>query len=81
MPASVFVCQGGCGTFEPDASKMHPRGIVNEKLYCEVCIVVVDQYLRARDELHTMLAEEWAGSLAALAEDFTDRVKALPDGG
>jgi hypothetical protein len=80
MPAaSVFVCQGGCGTFEPDAAKMQARGIVNEKLYCEKCIVQVDDYLSARDNLHTRLAVEWADGLAGLRRDWEKVVKALPD--
>jgi hypothetical protein len=80
MPAaSVYVCQGGCGHFEPDREKMHARGIVNEKLYCEQCVVLVDAYLKARDALHTSLSEEWAHRLAALGNDYSDAVRSLPD--
>ena len=79
MPAQVYICQGGCGAFEPDVSKMHTRGIVNEKLYCEKCVVRVDEYLKLRDDLHTQLADEWSAGLAGMAYDFADVLKALPD--
>lgn len=80
MPAAtVFICQAGCGTFEPDASKMHARGLVNEKLYCEKCIVHVDAYLKERDELHTKLSVGWANGLAALRDGWSNVIKALPD--
>lgn len=80
MPASVYVCQGGCGTFEPDRSKLHARGIVNEKLYCEKCVVHADAYIESRDELHTALAQDWSEGLAALAAEFSGHLKVLPDG-
>ena len=77
--ASVYICQGGCEHFESDREKMHARGIVTEKLYCGQCVFVVDQYLRARDELHTSLSEEWSHRLAALSKDFSGSVRSLPD--
>jgi hypothetical protein len=81
MPAaSVYICQGGCGHFEPNLEKMHARGIVNEKLYCEQCVVLVDAYLKARDALHTSLSEEWSNQLAALSGNFSDSVRTMPDG-
>ena len=80
MPASVYICQGGCGAFEPDRAEMHARGIVNEKLYCEKCVVVADEYLAARDELHTRLADKWSNGLAELGADFAETLKVLPDG-
>jgi len=79
MPASVYVCQGGCGTFEPDRENMHARGIVNEKLYCDVCIFFIDEYLKARDELHTNLAKDWADGLGELANEFATEGRKLPD--
>jgi len=82
MPASVYVCQGGCGTFEPDHAKMHARGFVNEKLYCATCVILVDKYLELRDELHTELARRWSEDLAVLQSDYVKQgVKVLPDGG
>ena len=81
MPASVFVCQGGCGTFEPDRSKMHARGLVNERLYCADCAIVIDEYLEKRDELHTRVAREWSEGLAALAQEYGSDEVRLPDGG
>ena len=59
MPAQVYVCQGGCGAFEPDATKMHARGIVNEKLYCEKCVVRADEYIELRDVLHGSGPMDW----------------------
>lgn len=79
MPAQVYICQGGCGAFEPDASKMQARGIVNEKLYCEVCIGYIDDYIRARDLLHTQLAQEWSEGLVELANEFAVGGRKLPD--
>ncbi len=81
MPASVYVCQGGCGDFEPDRSRMHARGIVNEKLYCAKCVVEIDRYLEERDVLHTELAEWWSKGLAELAETYAEEGRRLPDGG
>ena len=82
MPAAtVHVCQGGCGVFEEDFSKMHVRGFVNEKAYCAKCVVVVDSYLEMRDALHTNISEQWSDGLASLQKDFFERVKNLPDGG
>jgi hypothetical protein len=60
--------------------KMHARGIVNEKLYCEKCVLVADDYSKQRDELHTRLAKEWSDGLAALSTEFADTLKVLPDG-
>jgi hypothetical protein len=80
MPAaSVYICQGGCGAFEPDREKMHARGIVNEKLYCEKCVLIVDDYLSLRDVLHTELSKDWSEGLVSLQQDYAGKVKALPD--
>jgi len=78
--AMAYVCQG-CGQAEEDVSRMSPRGIVNEKLYCERCVALVDEYTDQRDELHTHLAKEWNEELAALALDYGTQIKRLPDGG
>ena len=80
MPASVYVCQGGCGTFEENRAEMSARGLVDEKLYCKDCVVVIDVYLKDRDDLHTRLAEGWANGLAALAEQYGVDGRKLPDG-
>jgi hypothetical protein len=82
MPAGMaYVCQG-CRGVEEDITEMFPRGIVTEKLYCSKCIERVDEYLDARDALHTRLANEWAEDRAALASNFNDAgIKSLPDGG
>lgn len=79
MPASVYVCQGGCGAFEPDIAKMHMRGIVNEKLYCEKCIAIIDGFIKSRDNLHTDLADRWTNGLALLVEEFAAEGRKLPD--
>ena len=81
MPASAYICQGGCGKLEPEMDKMHARGQVNEKLYCDTCVVVIDEYLRKRDELHTRLAREWSHGLAVLASEYGSEEVRLPDGG
>jgi len=80
MSAAVYVCQGGCGTFEADISKLYQRGIVNERLYCEECVLEIDKYLQARDELHTKIAVEWSEGLAALVEEYATEGRRLPDG-
>jgi hypothetical protein len=79
MPASVYVCQGGCGAFEEDVSQMNPRGIVNEKLYCAACIEEIDEYLTERDELHTRLAADWGLELQVLKDAFSKDGRHLPD--
>jgi hypothetical protein len=77
----AYVCQG-CRGVEEDLTEMSPRGYVTEKLYCSKCIERVDEYLDARDELHTRLAQDWAQERAALAADFeTGGIRSLPDGG
>jgi hypothetical protein len=81
MPAAVYVCQGGCGTFEEDASKLHPRGVVNQRHYCEQCVKEIDKYLQARDELHTRLAVEWSEGLMKLTSEYAAKGRRLPDGG
>jgi len=78
--SAVFICQGGCGTFEEDVSKFQVRGMVNEKLYCEKCVVIADSYLGARDDVHTFLSGKWSEGLANLAEDYSGLLKNLPDG-
>jgi hypothetical protein len=78
--SSVFICQGGCGTFDEDASKFQTRGFVNEKLYCEKCVVVADAYLFCRDSIHTKLATEWSEGLSELAAVYSPTLKNLPDG-
>ena len=79
MPASVYVCQWGCGTFEEDHSKMHERGIVNPKLYCSKCIGDVDAYLAERDRIHTHLAEKWSRELAETRKMFDEEGRRFPD--
>ena len=81
MPASVYICQGGCGTFEEDVSKLFARGIVHEKLYCAKCVASVDSYLEMRDALHDDLAKQWAEGMFTLESEFKKSVKVLPDGG
>ncbi len=82
MPATVaYVCQGGCGKFTEDVSELTELGMVNKKLYCDECAVVVGSYLEMRDALHTDLATRWSNGLASLQVDFLKRVKNLPDGG
>ena len=82
MPATVaYVCQGGCGKFTKDVSELSERGMVNAKLYCDKCVVIVDSYLEMRDALHTDIALRWSKDLASLQGDFLSRVKNLPDAG
>ena len=77
----AYVCQG-CRGIEEDPSVMSSRGIVTEKFYCNKCIERVDEYLDARDRLHTELAERWAEGRVALASDFqSGGFRNLPDGG
>ena len=77
----AYVCQG-CREVKEDFTEMSSRGIVTEKLYCQKCIERVDEYLDARDVLHTELAEMWAEKRAWLASDFeTGGIRNLPDGG
>lgn len=80
----AYVCQG-CRGVEEDLTEMFPRGIIAEKLYCAKCIERVDEYLDARDALHTFLAEKWAEDraiLAGLASDIEGGgIRSLPDGG
>jgi hypothetical protein len=78
--SSVFICQGGCGTFDEDASKFQTRGFVNEKLYCEKCVIVADKYIEERDKIHTFLSGKWSDGLVRLAADFSSLLKNLPDG-
>ncbi len=77
----AYVCQG-CGSMSSEASEFHERGFVTKKRYCARCVKVVDEYLEARDELHTDLATKWSEDLAFLRADIVgnSRVKNLPDG-
>jgi hypothetical protein len=78
MPSTVYICQG-CHKPEPDFGKLAERGIVEERLYCEDCIKVVDAFLSDRDDLHTQLARLWSEGLATLVSDYSVDIKALPD--
>jgi hypothetical protein len=79
MPATVYVCQGGCGKFEEDLAQMTPRGIISEKLYCGACIEEIDEYLSERDDLHTKLAADWGLELQVLKDSYAKDGRHLPD--
>ena len=80
MAIQAYVCQGGCGNFEEDVSKLHSRGMVTPKLYCSACVHRADEYIEERDKIHTRLAKEWEDGLMYLASDFSGVLKVLPDG-
>lgn len=79
MPASVYVCQGGCGTFEEKRGEMRERGFVNPKLYCVRCVETIDEFLEERDTLHTRLSEEWSVGLSDLVNKYQVDNRRLPD--
>ena len=52
-----------------------------KKVYCDACRKSVEEYLKARDELHTRLATHWSETVVKLKEGwrkFHPRGK-LPD--
>ena len=74
--AISFSCDG-CGS---PVEKPEQRGLVSIKHYCSACVVIVDIYLKAIDDTHTVLAEEFRKRVTKLREDYHAAVPgALPD--
>ena len=78
---TVYICQGGCGIYKESSADLNERGLINERLYCDRCVIHVDAYLKARDDLHTKIAMEWSDGMVELAGRFSSLIKRLPDGG
>lgn len=81
MADTVYACSGGCGHTEVDESKLHERGFVQQRAFCDTCVKQVDKYIEARDKLQETLAEEWQTGLAKLATIFALKGGKLPDAG
>ena len=75
--STVTVCDG-C----QKPAETQSRGICIKRDYCPGCMVAVDAYLAARDELQERLAATWDVDMAALKvvllKDLPDAK--LPDG-
>ncbi len=71
--AVKFGCDG-CGLA---IEKPNVRGMVRQSHYCDDCVPAVDAFLKARDDLHTEIANSFRIRLAALKTEFN---RSLPDG-
>jgi len=60
---AVFFSCDCCGV---TGDKFDARGIVIKKFYCPECLVTVDNFFKARDELHTKLAKAFDIEVASL---------------
>lgn len=80
MTNPVYLCQGGCGNFAQSPADFQERGMVTPRLYCATCVVLVDEYLQKRDDLHTRVANEWADGLSALYERYAVPSEIRPQG-
>lgn len=79
MPASVYICQGGCGAYEENLAEMNERGFVNPRLYCARCVETIDEFLEERDVIHTRLSQEWSLELSNLVNKYQVDNRKLPD--
>lgn len=65
--ATIFQCDGGCGTTTSDPAAMTPVGYSEPQMaYCAACLPAVRQFLADRDALHTRMAHAWQTELAFL---------------
>ena len=64
--AVKYVCDG-CGE---DGTEFKARGLLNIKHYCPDCIISVDEYLQARDDLHTTVAESFKHGVESLKKEW-----------
>jgi hypothetical protein len=71
MPESVYICQGGCGRYEANPGQLVVRGVVTPRHYCAECAPLIDEYMMARDVLHSHVANEWSIGLAHLHAKFS----------
>ncbi len=61
-----------CDGCQKPSTTTERRGLVKQCDYCEECVGAVDSYFVARDDLHTRVAQEWEGGLAAIRAEFDD---------
>ena len=67
--AIIMACDG-CETTATYPMVFEEMGVVLKRQYCEACKGEVEQYLRARNELHTDLSEKWYAGLEELDQAF-----------
>ena len=72
------VCDG-CGLVS-DAVVV--RGLIRPRDYCGECAKIVDDYILARDKLHTQIATDWNNGLEAIKTHYEQNFPrmSLPDG-
>ncbi len=58
----------GCGERESNGNALATKGIINKLDYCPKCSRAVDEFTRARDELHTRIMHDWDAGLDALRQ-------------
>ncbi len=62
----------GCGVTMRNG--FHKRGLVVSREYCDVCVVAIDEYLAARDEIHDDSASLFDGKLREAADAAADKI-------
>jgi hypothetical protein len=77
--SQVFSCDFGCGATTARADEFQNRGFTGKNCYCPKCLEMVDQYLVARDELHTRVAREFTFELLKLQQIYRPPNGRLPD--
>ncbi len=73
--AYKFSCDG-CGS---QVDKPNFRGMVKLSHYCDTCTPRVDEYLKARDAIHTELAAAFKERLTILQASAHEQLARLPD--
>ena len=65
------ICDG-CHTQQSAEQEFVQRGLLRKCDYCLGCADIIDDYTKARDDLHTQVAETWYGGIAAIRAEFDD---------
>lgn len=78
--AITYTCDG-CEK-AGEKTDLESRGIAQTKDYCANCVVIIDEFLAERDELHDAVQKHWNTGLKKLQKKYHKEFKGqLPDEG
>lgn len=76
-----IICDGGCGAATVNPDEFAIRGIAIKRQYCPNCLPVIDDYLKARSDIHTQAAKLFTDEMTAMRTAYQDQFPngKLPD--
>lgn len=64
------VCDCGCGKSTDDLSGLKAHGFIHKVYYLPECSAPIEEFLKARNQLHTQIAQEFTKKLETLKQTF-----------